>query len=70
MLRYGGGFMASEVIVTANKVKNRKKVSKIVRKALFILLVFLIVLYVVLDIIYSEGRFTVILDSNRTLEIG
>lgn len=62
--------MASEVIVTADKIKNRKKMSKIVRKALFILLIFLIVLYIVLDIIYSEGRFTVILDSNKTLESG
>ena len=62
--------MASEVIVTANRIKNRKKMSKIVRKALFILLIFLILLYIVVDIIYSEGRFTVILDSNKTLESG
>ena len=62
--------MAKEVIVTADRVKNRKKTAKIVRKALFILLIFLIVLYVVLDVIYSEGKFTVILDSNETLESG
>ena len=62
--------MASEVIVTADKLKNRKKYARLVRKALFILLVFLILLYIVLDIIYSEGKFTVILDSNKTLESG
>ena len=62
--------MAKEVIVTASKVRNRKKISKIVRWSLFILLIFLILLYIILDIIYSEGRFTVILDSNKTLESG
>ncbi len=62
--------MAKEVIVTADKVKNRKKTMKIVRKSLFILLIFLIILYIILDIIYSEGKFTVTLDSNKTLESG
>jgi len=62
--------MAKEVIVTANKVKKRKQIAKIVRRALFILLIFLILIYVVLEIIYNEGKFTVILDSNETLESG
>jgi len=62
--------MANEVIVTAKKVKNRKKLSRIVRISLLILLIFLIGLYIILEIIYNEGRFTVILDSNRTLESG
>lgn len=62
--------MAKEVIVTADKVKNRRKIMRVVRKSLLILLVFLILLYILLDIIYSEGRFTVTLDSNKTLESG
>ena len=62
--------MASEVIVTADKIRNRKKHAKIVRKALFLLLIFLILLYIVLDVIYTEGKFTIILDSNETLESG
>lgn len=62
--------MAKEVIVTADKVKNRKKAAKIIKRSLLLLLVFLIVLYVILDVIYSEGRFTVTLDSNKTLESG
>ena len=37
---------------------------------MLLLLVFLASLYVILDIIYSEGKFTVILDSNKTLESG
>ena len=62
--------MAKEVIVTADKVKERKRKGRIIRRALLILLVFLILLYVILDIIYSEGKFTVTLDSNKTLESG
>lgn len=62
--------MAKEVIVTAGRVRNRKKISKIIKWSLFILLIFLILLYIVLDVIYSEGKFTVILDSNKTLESG
>lgn len=62
--------MAKEVIVTADKVRNRRRTFKIVRRALFVLLVFLIILYIVLDVIYSEGKFTVILDSNKDLESG
>ena len=62
--------MAKEVIVTADKVKKRKKAVKVVKRALLMLLVFLILLYIILDVIYSEGRFTVTLDSNKTLESG
>lgn len=62
--------MAKEVIVTADKVKRRRKAAKIIKRSLLLLLVFLIVLYVILDVIYSEGRFTVTLDSNKTLESG
>ena len=62
--------MASEVIVKADKIKKRKRNTKIVRKALFILLILLILLYILLDIIYTQGKFTIILDSNETLESG
>ena len=62
--------MAKEVIVTADKVRKRKKTIKVVRRSLLILLFFLVLLYIILDVIYSEGRFTVVLDSNKTLESG
>ena len=62
--------MANETIVKADKIKHHRKMSKIVKKTLFILLIFLILLYIILDIIYSEGKFTVILDSNESLESG
>ena len=62
--------MAGETIVKADKIKSRRKMSKIVKKALFVLLIFLALLYIILDVIYSEGKFTVILDSNESLESG
>ena len=67
---YGGWFMAKEVLVKADKVKRRKIASRTVKIALLILLLFLIVLYIILEVIYSEGKFTVTLDSNRSLESG
>ena len=62
--------MAKEVIVTADKVRNRKRFGRLVRISLLILLLFLIVVYIVLQVIYNEGRFTITLDSNKTLESG
>lgn len=57
-------------MITASKVRGRKRFFKIVRRSLLILLVFLTILYIILDVIYNEGRFTVMLDSNKTLESG
>ncbi len=62
--------MAKEIIVSANQVKKRKTFARIVKLSLLCLLLFLIVVYVILSIIYSEGKFTITLDSNRTLKSG
>lgn len=62
--------MAKEVIVKADSVKKKKIMSRVAKLALLLLLLFLSLLYIVLKIIYNEGRFTVILDSNQTLESG
>ncbi len=62
--------MQKEVIVTADKVRKRKKRGKIVRISLLALLLFLIVIYIILQIIYENGHFTVSLDSNETLKSG
>lgn len=62
--------MAKEVIVTADKVRKRKKFGKIIRRSLLVLLIFLVLLYIILEIVYTEGRFTVVLDSNEALESG
>ena len=62
--------MAKEVIVSAKKVRKRKIVSRAVKLALLGLLLFLMVLYIILAIVYNEGKFTVTLDSNKTLQSG
>ena len=62
--------MAKEIIVSADKVKKRKRFSRIVRLSLLAILIFLVGLYAVLSIIYSEGKFTISLDSNKTLKNG
>ena len=62
--------MAKEVIVSANKVRKRKIASRVVKLSLLGLLLFLMVLYIILAIIYNEGKFTVTLDSNKTLQSG
>ena len=63
--------MAKEVIVTAEKIRVGKKRARAVRKALFVLLIFLILLYIILDVMYnSHGKFTIILDENQNLESG
>ena len=62
--------MAREVIVNAKKVRKRKVVGRAVRLALLGLLLFLTVLYIILAIIYNEGKFTITLDSNKSLKSG
>ena len=62
--------MAKEIIVSANKVKKKKVIARIVKLSLLGLLLFLIVVYIILSVIYNEGKFTVTLDSNKTLKSG
>ena len=62
--------MAREVIVNAKKVRKRKVVGRAVRLALLGLLLFLTILYIILAIIYKEGKFTITLDSNKSLKSG
>ena len=62
--------MAKEIIVSAKKVRKRKIATRVIKLSLLGLLLFLMVLYVILAIIYNEGKFTVTLDSNKTLQSG
>ena len=58
------------VVVTADKVKRRKKslkVSKIVILCLFFLLMSI---FIVLGVVYNGGRFTITLDPNFSLKTG
>ncbi len=57
-----------EVVVSAGKVKRKKKTIKIVKLVLLILLLLLLVLYIVMGIIYNSGNFSITLDRNLYLE--
>lgn len=62
--------MAKGLVVTAESLKKRQRFGKIVKISLLLLLLSLIVLYIILQVIYNEGRFTVTLDPNKELESG
>ena len=58
------------VIVTADKVKKKKVTSRVVKITSLLLLLFLICLYGLLSIAYSQGSFTITLDSQETINSG
>lgn len=59
-----------EFKLTSKKIYNRDLRIRIIRLALLILLLLLILLYFILAVIYSAGRFTVILDKNLSWDKG
>ena len=65
-----GGCMAREVIVKAGSVNKKKILSRVIKLSLLTSLLFLTTLYVVLDMVFNVGNFTVLLDSDKTMEAG
>ena len=59
-----------EVVVTADKIKKRKKFYKRTKIIVFIILLILIFAFIILSIVYNGGRFTVTLDNNFALKSG
>lgn len=62
--------MKKQMYMSVEKIHKQKKIKKIVKLSLLILLLLLIVLYLILRVIYEEGRFTVTLDYNKDLQSG
>ena len=62
--------MANEVIKSADEIKRWRKLGNRVRLSLLILLFFLIILYLVLKVMFSDSNFVVSLRSNDSLESG
>lgn len=62
--------MRSEVKVTANQIKKRKKRYFIVKLIILNLLLLLSIIFILLSIIYSTNRFTISLDSELETENG
>lgn len=62
--------MKKPMYMTVEKIHKRKKIKRIIKSSLLGLLSLLIVLYLILQVIYEEGRFTVTLDYNKDLKSG
>lgn len=62
--------MKRQMYLTTDKFQKRRKLRRIVKSSLLGLLSLLIVLYLILQVIYEEGRFTVTLDYNKDLRSG
>lgn len=62
--------MSKGVLITADTIRTRKKLGRIAKISLLVLLLFLIVVYIILQVVYSEGKFTIVLDPNQELDSG
>lgn len=62
--------MKKRVYMTAEKIHKQKKLKRIIKLSSLGLLSLLIVLYLILKVMYEEGRFTVTLDYNKDLRSG
>lgn len=60
--------MASEVIVKADKIKKRNNFFKILKLGLTILFIVLIFAFIILNVLYKGGKFTVSLDPRLALD--
>lgn len=60
----------SRIVITADKVRKRKKITKITKIIFLLLLIIFSFLYITLGIIYNGGRFTITLDRTLALESG
>ena len=56
--------MNKEIEVSVSKLKRKKKIVKIVRIVLLSLLLILLLTYIVMNIIYNNGNFSITLDKN------
>lgn len=62
--------MANEVIKSADEIKRWRRLGNRLRLSVLILLFFLIILYLVLKVMFSDSNFVVSLKSNDSLESG
>ena len=60
----------NEDTMTVKKITKRKTRLKKIKLSLCVILVLLILLYIILTLIYKEGRFTISLDKNLRLNKG
>ena len=59
-----------DVVVKADRVRGWKKLGKFIKLAIFLLLLFLIIIYIVLRVLFNDGSFIVSLQNNDMLSSG
>ena len=59
-----------DVVVKAGRVRGWKKLGKFIKLAIFLLLLFLIIIYIVLKLLFNDGSFIVSLQNNDMLSSG
>lgn len=62
--------MKNEIVISASKVKRRKKIKKISKLVILIILFLLLMSYIVISLIYNRGSFSISLDKNLYLKHG
>lgn len=60
--------MNNEIIVSAGKIKDRKKLVRIIKLILLFMVLLLLILYVVISVVYNNGNFSITMDKNLYLE--
>ncbi|MGE5456034.1 MAG: hypothetical protein ACM3O4_02910 [Ignavibacteriales bacterium] len=60
--------MNDGIVLSASKVKRKKKIIKIIKLVLFVFMLLLLILYVAAGIVYNSGNFSITLDRNLYLE--
>lgn len=58
------------VEITADKIQNREKRIKIIKRAILIIFLILLFLFLILSLIYKGGHFTITLDPNFSVKSG
>ena len=62
--------MNNEIEVSVKKLKLKKKLSKIIKIVILLFLLILLIAYIIMNIIYNNGNFSITLDKNLYFERG
>ena len=64
MITVGVYVMNGEIEVKVSKLRRKKKIIKIVKITVLVVLLILLLAYIIMNIIYNNGNFSITLDKN------
>ena len=64
MIVHSGGRMNKEIEVSVEKVRKNKKIARIAKLIVLSFLLLLLIAYIIMNIIYNNGNFSITLDKN------